>query len=247
MINIVIPMAGMGTPFIEKGYTFPKPLIEISGKPMIQIVIENLKPAAPHRFIFIVRKEHLDKYSMKNLLNLITPNCVIIPTDNPTAGAACSVLLAKAHINNEDTLIIANSDQYLDISIDDFLKISSSEDLYGNIITFSSTHPKWSFVKVDHSGQVTEVAEKKPISNRATSGIYYFSKGKYFCDAAESMILKNVSINGEFFVCPVYNEIILKSGKIKTIHIDEDKMHSMGTPEDLIKFEKHYSLIKNSF
>jgi NDP-sugar pyrophosphorylase family protein len=244
MINIVMPMAGLGTPFVEKGYTFPKPLIEISGKPMIQIVVENLRPNQEHRFIFIVRKEHLERYSMKNLLEFISPGCKIVPIEKLTAGAACSVLLAKGYINNNDPLIIANSDQYLDININDFVGLSSNTELDGNIITFSSTHPKWSFVKIDNNGNLSEVAEKKPISDKATAGIYYFSRGIDFCDAAESMIEKEISVNGEFFVCPVYNEMILENKKIKTVHIDRKNMHGMGTPEDLADFEKHYESSK---
>ena len=246
MINIVVPMAGMGTPFMERGYTFPKPLIEIHGKPMIQIVVENLRPSVPHQFIFIVRKQHLEKYSMKNLLELIAPGCKIISLEQSTAGAACSVLLAKKHIDNDDELLIANSDQYLNIDVNDFINFSSNIDADGNIITFCSSHPKWSFAKVDDNGNVLEVAEKNPISNRATSGIYYFSKGHDFCEAVESMIEKDISVGGEFFVCPVYNEMILKGKKIKTIHIESKDMHSMGTPEDLVKFEKYYTYLKSS-
>ncbi len=233
-------MAGRGRPFLEKGYTFPKPLIEIKGKPMIQLVVENIKPKTEHRFIFIVLREHYEKYALKTLLDFIAPQNIIIPVERTTAGAACSVLLAKEFIDNDDELIIANADQYLDINFNDFINFSRSSLADGVIITFYSTHPKWSFVKADEHGNVIEVAEKKSISDKATAGIYYFKKGMDFVRGAESMIEKGMSINGEFYVCPVYNELILSNKKMINYGIDKNKMYGLGTPEDLEYFEKYY-------
>ena len=238
MLNIVIPLAGEGSRFKERGYTFPKPLIEINKKPMVQVIVNNVKPKIPHKFTFICRKEHYDKYSLRDLLNLIAPKCNIITVNHLTEGAVCTVLLASEYFNNSESLMIANSDQFVDIDINKFIDDSLKRKLDGNILTFSSTHPKWSYAKLDEENLVMEVAEKRPISNHATVGVYFYREGKFFFDGATIMIKKNIRVNNEFYVCPVYNEMILKGHKIGIYEIDSNKMHGMGTPEDLEKFER---------
>ena len=231
-MKILIPMAGRGKRFEDAGYSFPKPLIDINGKTMIQIIIENLNFSAEH--ILICQKEHYEKYALKELLDLITPNCKIIQVSEITEGAACTALLSKESINNDEELIIANSDQWVNWNNQHFLSFLRDNDADGGIVTFYSTHPKWSFVKLDDEGKVTRVAEKKPISNIATVGIYYFKKGKYFVEAAEQMIGKNIRTNNEFYIAPVYNEMIQSNKKILNYPIAE--MRGLGTPEDLSKF-----------
>jgi HAD superfamily hydrolase (TIGR01509 family) len=234
--NVLVPMAGLGSRFSSAGYTFPKPLIEVDNKPMIQVVTENLNIKA--KFIYIVQKSHYDKYNLKYLLNLITPNCEIIQVDGVTEGAACTTLLAKELINNDRHLLIANSDQFIEWKSDDFYYSMLSDNIDGSVITFKSTHPKWSFAKVDNNGFITEIAEKKPISDLATVGIYYWSKGSDYVKYAEQMIRKNIRVNNEFYVAPVYNEAILDCKKFKTFDIK--KMHGLGTPEDLNEFIRNY-------
>lgn len=238
MLNIVIPMAGEGTRFKERGYSFPKPLIEVNNKAMIQVVVENATPRSDHRFTFICRREHFEKYTLKYLLNLIAPRCNMITLDQPTEGAACTVLLASKYFNNEDELLIANSDQYIETSIDKFLEDARKRSLDGSILTFKSSHPKWSFAKLDEENLVMEVAEKKVISSHATVGIYYYRQGGLFFEAASQMMRKNVRVNNEFYVCPVYNEMILAGKRIGIFEIESHQMHGLGTPEDLEKFEK---------
>lgn len=238
MLNIVVPMAGEGTRFKERGYTFPKPLIEINGKPMIQVVVENIRPTGAHAFTFICRKDHYDKYSLRDLLNLIAPGCGIVQVEHLTQGAACTVLLAAEFFNNQEPLMIANSDQYIDAPIDAFIRDAQMRKLDGSILTFPASHPKWSYAKLDEEGLVMEVAEKRPISTHATVGIYYYRQGRMFFEAATMMIEKNVRVNNEFYVCPVYNEMILAGHRIGIYEIEQTKMHGLGTPEDLEKFEK---------
>jgi len=237
MLNIVLPMAGKGSRFAEKGYAFPKPLIEIKKKPMIQVVVDNLTPKEAHRFIFICQKSHYDQYSLQTLLGAIAPGCRIIVVDGITEGAACTVLLAKEFIDNGDELMLANSDQYVDLDINKFLEKARKDGKDGSIMTFESLHPKWSFAKVDESGTVSEVAEKKPISHHATVGIYYYRKGSYFVKAAEDMIMKNIRTNNEFYVCPAYNQMIEQSKKVGIFEIRPDQMYGLGTPEDLESFK----------
>jgi len=233
-LNVLIPMAGAGTRFDEAGYTFPKPLIDVRGKPMIQLVVESLNVNA--KFIFIVQKAHYEKYALQHTLNLIAPNCEVVQVDGVTEGAACTTLLAKDLINNDDPLLIANSDQYLDWDSNQFMYSMTADDIDGGILTFPSTHPKWSYAKIAPNGLVTEVAEKVPISEHATVGVYYFKNGRSYVRAAEQMIKKNIRTNGEFYVCPAYNECILNQEKIKIFEIDQASMWGLGTPEDLSFF-----------
>lgn len=235
--NVVIPMAGRGSRFQKTGYTFPKPLIQVHGKPMIQVVIENLNIQA--NFIYIVQKQHYERYNLYYLLNLLTPNCTIIQTQGVTEGAACTSLLAKQHINNNDHLVIANSDQYIEWQSNEFFYSMLSPGIDGGILTFQSTHPKWSFVKLDEAGYVSEVAEKKPISNIATVGVYYWNKGSEYVKYAEQMIEKNIRVNNQFYVCPVYNQAIIDNKKFKTFNIKE--MWGLGTPEDLKYYQENHN------
>jgi len=201
---------------------------------MIQLVIENLKPKLNHKFIMICQKEHFDQYSLSQVFNNSTKgNYECIQLYAPTQGAACSVLTAIDFINNDSELIIANADQVIDVNIDKFIKFARSSKADGVIMTFNSLHPRWSFARVGRKNSVLEVAEKKVISDKATVGIYYYKKGSDFVKAALSMITKNIRFNGDFYVCPVFNEFILEGKKIITWEIKQEQMHSLGTPEDL--------------
>jgi|TARA_Y100000031_G_scaffold71326_1_gene78977 HAD superfamily hydrolase (TIGR01509 family) len=232
-MNVLIPMAGAGSRFEQVGYTFPKPLIEVDGKPMIQIVVENLNIDAKH--IFIVQKSHYEKYNLKYLLNLITNNnCEIVQVDGITEGAACTTLLAKKFIDNDEPMVMANSDQLLEWDSNEFMYSMVADNVDGGIVSFEATHPKWSFAKLGDDGFVSEVAEKKPISNIATVGVYYWRRGSDYVKYAEQMIEKDIRTNNEFYVCPVYNEAIGDDKKIKVFPVD--KMWGLGTPEDLDRY-----------
>ena len=235
-LNILIPMAGLGSRFTDKGYVFPKPLIEIKGKPMIQVVVENLNIDA--NYIFIVQKEHVENYNIDKMLKLIRPEAQIVVLDSITEGAASTTLMAKEYIDNENPLLIANSDQFINWNPREVMYKFISTDVDGGILTFKATHPKWSYAKIDNSGFVTEVAEKNPISDNATVGVYYWKKGKDYVNFAEEMIEKDVRVNNEFYVCPVYNQAIEKNKKIKISEVE--KMWGIGTPEDLESFLSEY-------
>ena len=235
-MNVLIPMAGEGSRFAKAGYTFPKPLIEIFQKPMIQLVVENLSIEA--KFIFLVRKEHDQKYNVSSLLKVIAPNCEIVIVDKLTEGAACTTLLAENYIDKKDPLIIANSDQFLEWNSSKVLYEFTNKRLDGGIIVFNSLHPKWSYAKTDENDIVTEVAEKNVISNNATVGIYFWKKGSDYVKYAKQMIKKNIRVNNEFYVCPVFNEAIQDKKIIKIKKID--KMWGLGTPEDLDYFYKNF-------
>jgi NDP-sugar pyrophosphorylase family protein len=237
MINIVIPMAGAGSRFVKAGYEKPKPFIDVDGKPMIVRVLENLAyPDA--RYILIARKEHMEKET--ELVKQIEKefNAIFIPIDKLTDGTACTVLYARKYINNDEPLLIANSDQIVDMNISDFIDDCKDKNLDGSILTFIDEFKdtKWSFAKIDENNLVTEVKEKVVISEYATVGIYLYSKGKYFVNATIDMIIENERVNGEFYTCPTYNYAINEDAKIGIYNIDFKQMHGIGTPDDLNEY-----------
>jgi UDP-N-acetylglucosamine diphosphorylase / glucose-1-phosphate thymidylyltransferase / UDP-N-acetylgalactosamine diphosphorylase / glucosamine-1-phosphate N-acetyltransferase / galactosamine-1-phosphate N-acetyltransferase len=240
MINIVIPMAGQGSRFKKAGYKKPKPFIDVNGKPMIVRVLENL--AYPNaRYILIARKEHME--IERELVKKIEKefNAIFIPIDKLTEGTACTVLYARKYINNNEPLLIANSDQIVDINISDFIDDCKNKNLDGSILTFIDKFkdPKWSFAKVNERNLVTEVREKVVISEFATVGIYLYFKGRDYINAAIDMIANNERVNGEFYTCPTYNYAINEGVKIGIYNIKFDEMHGIGTPDDLKFFIKH--------
>lgn len=234
-INLLIPMAGEGKRMREAGWEMPKPMIPINGKSMIQTVLENINIESIRTFV--VKKQHADKYNIdKHIKELGIHNRIILQEDNVNelnSGAAVSTLLAKKYIDNENPLIIVNSDQYVvwDPSII-YDIIDSGID--GCIFSFKDTDPKWSFSKLNSEGFVSAVSEKNPISDNASCGIYFWKKGSDYIKYAEQMIQKNIKTNNEFYVCPVYNEAI-SDGKLINISMVK-KMYGLGTPEDLSAF-----------
>ena len=241
MINIVLPIAGRGSRFAEAGFELPKPLILVHEKPMIEVVVNNIRPLCDHRFIFVALKEHLDHLGMEETLNRIAPGCIIIPVTEVTEGAACTVLLAREFIDNNDQLMMANSDQYVDIDINDYLSLMDDKKVDGLIMTMWADDPKWSFVGFNKEGQVNNVVEKEVISNEATVGIYNFQKGSDFVNAADQMIAKNLRVKNEFYVAPAYNEMINDQANITIFNVGEEYngMYGMGIPLDLEKFVKN--------
>jgi HAD superfamily hydrolase (TIGR01509 family) len=235
-MNIVVPMAGAGQLFKQAGYSFPKPLVDILGKPMVQWVVENINVEG--RFIFIVRAEDYLKYNLQHLLTLLAPGCEIVQLDEPTSGAALSVLTAEQYINNDSPLTVVNSDQLLEWNSNEFFYAMAADECDGGLVTFESTHPKWSYVKTGANGLVIEAAEKKPISNQATAGVYYFAKGADFIRHTNEMVAQGIHTNGEYYVCPVYNQYIAAGAKIRPFNIKN--MCSFATPEDLAFFIQKY-------
>lgn len=241
MINIVIPMAGRGSRFVKAGYELPKPLLDVHGRPMIEVVVENLRPSIPHRFIFICQKEHLEQYDLKDkLINIAGSATEVIAIDHVTDGAACTVLLAEKFINNEDQLMIANCDQYVSASIDDYLANMLDNKYDGYIMTMTADDPKWSFIRLNSLNEVTEVIEKKVVSNEATVGIYNYRCGSMFVRAVKEMIKHDDRVNNEFYVAPAYNYMIKDKLRVGYMNIGSDRngMYGLGVPEDLVYFNQ---------
>lgn len=236
MLNIVVPMAGRGSRFAVAGYADPKPLIPVHGVPMIRLVIDNLTPPAEHRFVFICQRDHVAAYGLAELLPRWSPGAVVVEIDGITEGAACTVLAARDLIDSDDPLVIANSDQFVDYPMADY--VAALADLDGLIMTMWADDPKWSFVAKDAEGLVTRVVEKEVISEEATVGIYSFARGREFVRGADEMIAADARVNGEFYVAPVYEQLIAGGGRIGTVSIGAvgDGMYGLGTPGDLDAF-----------
>ena len=242
MLNIVVPMAGHGSRFKERGYELPKPLITVNGKPMIKLVIDNIMPAVKHKFIFLCLQQHIEDYQIDQKLRSWVENSEIVSVNSVTEGAACTVLLAKEYINNDAPLMIANSDQWIEADIDDYIRYMDAKNADGLIMTMKASDPKWSYVMLDGNDFVTGVFEKEVVSTEATVGIYNFRHGKDFVNAAESMIQKNLRVNNEFYVAPVYNELIAGGARIVFYNIGSEYngMYGLGTPGDLDIFLKDH-------
>lgn len=233
-MKILIPMAGEGSRFAKEGFTFPKPLIDVRGKPMIQKVVENLDFVS--EYIFLVRKKHIQEYTglVDTLERITNGSYKIVEVDSLTEGAACTALLAKEHINNDEDLLIANSDQFIEYQRQNFISLKEMTNVDAIVWTFNAVHPKWSFVKTNARGYITEVAEKRPISDIATCGIYWYRRGSDFVKYAEQMIEKDIRVNNEFYIAPVYNELIQDKKSLIPFYVH--RMWGLGTPEDLRNF-----------
>ena len=238
MLNIVVPIAGRGSRFSNAGYDLPKPLISIHGQPMIQTVVKNVRPRGLHHFVFLALREHLVAYPLRETLERVAPGCTVVPVDSVTEGAACTVLLARDLIDSCDPLMLVNSDQWVDVRIDDYLDELRRTGADGLIMTMTADDPKWSFVGLDSRRRVTRVVEKTVISNEATVGIYNFRRGRDFVCAADRMIAKNLRVNNEFYVAPVYNELIEDKCEIVIYNVGREGagMHGLGIPADLERF-----------
>lgn len=240
MINILIPLAGKNNFFPEGEFPYPKPLIEINGKTMIEHVIDNFETITQKKqFIFIVNTEDCKKYHLDNVLNLLTDQqCKIIKIDRETKGAACSALMAIEHIDNNMPLIIANADQVFDDDIRELIKPLADYD--AGVLSFESVHPRWSYARVNEKNLITETAEKRPISKHAIAGLYYFAKGADFISSSMQMIKKDANVNGLYFIAPVLNEMVLNNKKMTVVSVASSRYHTFYTPAKIQEFERNH-------
>jgi NDP-sugar pyrophosphorylase family protein len=234
VLSIVLPLAGRGRRFVEAGFREPKPLIPVHGMPMVEVVVRNVRPRRPHRFIVPALAEHLDATPLAAVVRRLAPDAVLVPVDATTEGAACTVLLTARLIDGDDPLLIANTDQWVEGGIDALLAAADRRGVDGTIMTFPADDPKWSYAVVGAAGDVERVVEKQVVSRDATVGIYHFRRGADFVAGARRMMAKNLRVNGEFYVAPVYNELIADGRRIRVFPVGG--MHGMGTPDDLTAF-----------
>lgn len=237
-MNILFLLAGDSKAFEEQGYLYPKYLLEIDGKPLVQHVIEHVAVTRPNRHIFVVRKEEVERFHFESVLQLLSPQAEVIVAEGATHGAACTALLAVELIDNEEPLLIVNGDQIVELPLDEALDSFEKEGLDGGIIVFDSVHPRWSYVRLNDDDRVIEAAEKRPISRNATAGLYFFAKGRDFVTAAKEMIRKDANVGDAFYVCPAYNELLLNQGAIGVYRISRENYHSLALPQGVQAYEE---------
>lgn len=238
MINILIPMGGKSDFFESHEYVYPRSLIEIHGKTMIQRIIENYSEFDNKNFIFVTNQADSETYHLDSILRLLTDSkCDILKLSGQTKGAACSALMAIELINNETPLIIANGDQVIEAPLAEIEKKFQTEELDAAVVTFESIHPKWSYIRADKSNRVIEAAEKRPLSKNAIAGFYYFRNGRDFVSAAMQSIAKDAHVNDIFYIAPVLNELVLAGKKIGYHAIDASTYHSFYSPAKIVEYE----------
>ncbi len=237
-MNVLIPMAGGSEIFHRHGFPFAKPVIEIDGRPLVEHAFDCLRGLRDARFTFVIRKEDDLRFHLGDVLRLLDPGATVLRADGETAGAACTALLAVEQIDNDEELVIANADQILDFDLDAAIASLRERGFDAGTIVFDSVHPRWSFVKTDAQDLVIEAAEKRPISRNATAGVYYFRQGRLFVGAAQNMIRKAASVNGGFFVCPAFNELILAQKRVGIERIERQRYISLATPQAVEDYEQ---------
>jgi len=237
-MTVLMPLAGKDEHFQRHGFTFAKPLVEIAGRPLAEHSWSCMLPLRPCRFVFVIRKEDDLRFHLGDMLMLLDPDAKVMRAEGPTAGAACTALLAVQHIANDDELVIANGDQVLNADVRQVVDDFRARQLDAGTIVFDSVHPRWSFVKLGADGLVVEAAEKRPLSRHATAGFYWFRCGRDFVEAAQAMIRKGASVNGAFFVCPTFNELILAGKRIGVFEIPRERFVSLATPQAIDDYEQ---------
>jgi dTDP-glucose pyrophosphorylase len=237
-LNIIIPIAGTSELFEKAGYIYPKPLIEINGKPMIELVLKNLLTIdLPKKFTFIIREEDCLNFHLDNTIRLLVPNANIVSIKKPTQGALCSVLMSIDHMQPGDSLLVLNGDQLIEYNLEKVLKHFIKQDAEAGLLTFSSVHPRWSFARTNDSNEVLETAEKNPISKNAIAGFYYFNDASDFVEAASNVLLKDTRINHNFFISSVINEYVLTNKRVLNYSIGSDQYHSFYSPQMIKEYE----------
>lgn len=235
MINILIPFMGKST-FFEDSF-FPKPLIEIKGKTMLETIIENYETIEPKKYIFVFDDRECSEFHLDSSAKILSPHSVVIRLKNQTMGALCTCLMAVDYINNDIPLIIANSDQIIDVDYKMAIKSFEDEAADAGLIMFPSIHPRWSYARKQDK-EVIEVAEKRPISKDAVAGFYYYKKGSDFIESAKNAILKGNCLNGRFYISASINELILMGKKVSYYDIPKEKYHSFYSPEKIKEYEE---------
>lgn len=233
---VLVPMGGLDDKQASE-FPYGKHLAEIGRRPLIEHVHENLAKIPGAQFVFVIGKDCARGRHLDVILRLLSPNCRVVVSEGITAGAPCTALLASEHIGLDEPLIIANSDQIISAALGEIVEGFLAAEWDGATIVFDSIHPRWSFVKLDESGMVLEAAEKRPISRNATAGFYFFRRGRDFIEAAQSMIRKEAREMGRYFVCPVFNEMILRQQRIGVCEIPRNNYFSLSSKRDMAEYE----------
>lgn len=235
-MNILILAAGR-TPADVKDIEFPLCLTEFDGVPLIEGIARKLQPLGAPRTILAMPEQDIATFHLDNIAKLLFPQATMVRTQAATRGAACTALLAIEHINNNDELLIVSANELVDVDLARIIQGFRENRLDAGTITFPSIHPRYSYVRTNDEGLVIEAAQKKPISRQATVGIFWFARGSDFVEAAKRLISKDASTDGMYFICPTFNELILKQARIGATQIDAKLYHPLKSERQINQFE----------
>jgi len=224
---------------------YPKNLVEIDGEPLVQRIVTALAPVIERatQTAFLVRTDEDRRHHTGDVIRLLAPEATVLTVPTIETGAACTALHAVAHIGRDEPLLVVNGDQVVDADLVAIVDGFAAGGHDGGVVTFDAVHPRWSYVRVDEDGHVVEAAEKRPISRHATAGAYWFARGGDFLDGAMAMIGKGAAVDGRYYVCPVYNELVLRGRRIVTHEIARDRYFSLTSPAGIAAYEERLARV----
>lgn len=233
-LNILMLAGGQSDSNSDDG-SYPLCLAEINGAPMIQHLMRACADIGINRFIAAFRKSDIDEFHLDCIVRVLSPSAVVVSAENDTRGAACTALLAIGCINNDEELLIVNGNELIEADYISVLTSFRQRELDAGTVTFSSIHPRYSYVRLSEDELVIEAAEKRPISRHATAGFYWFARGRDFVRSAQAMIRKDASVNGSFYICPVLNEMVLEQSRIGVFQIDVSQYRPLKTSRQIMQ------------
>lgn len=243
-MNIIMPLAGISN-FDSNNNYYPLLLREVSGKPLIQYVTENLLTIeGDNKFIYIVKEEDCLKFHLDNTLKLLTPNCEVVVLKTKTFGAVCSILMAVDSVNKDDDTIIINADQIFSTDINLLIKEFRNEKSDAGLISFDSVHPRWSYVMCDENNNVLQAEEKNPISRYAIAGFYYFKSFNDFIESAFAAIEIEDFHEDKLYTSALINQMILLNKKVSNKVIESKDYISFYSTQKISEFERY--ILKNN-
>jgi NDP-sugar pyrophosphorylase family protein len=245
-------MSGVGDRFIKAGYSRPKPLIVIDGKPIIEHVCD-LFPGEP-KFTFICNSKHLKETDIREVLLSIRPNATIVEIPNHKKGPVYAVHLIEALIEDEEEVIVNYCDFGTYWVYEDFLKHTRERNADGALPAYKRFHPhmlgatNYAFMRDDKQWML-EIKEKEPFTNNrmdeyASNGTYYFKKGKFVKKYFNELMLKDINLNGEYYVSLIYN-LMVQDG-LKVSIYDVQHMLQWGTPQDVEEYNSWSKYFRNA-
>lgn len=235
-MNILVLAAGSNAFDVSDG-DYPLCLTELDGIPLIERLTESYATLGAKHFIFALRDAEVGRYHLDNVVRQLVNDARTIRVSDATRGAACTALLATGYIDNDEELLITSANELLGIAPSDAIGSFRAGGADAGTVIFPSIHPRYSFVRVDAQGDVIECAEKNPISNHATAGFYWFRRGRDFVSAAKQMIRKGAHVDSLFYVCPVFNQLILEQKRISTFPISAQQYHPLKTERHFRQYD----------
>ena len=237
-MNILILMAGAAADFEEKGHSYPKYLLEIQNKPMIQRIIESLENVGDN-ITCIIRKQDQEKYYLADTLKILCPKCKVIELAGDTKGAVCTALFAIDEINNDQELLILNGDQLIKRDISEAIADFRAKNLDGGLVTMNAVNPNYSTVLLDENNYVVQTSEKRPISPMASTGCSYYKRGADFVKSSFAVIQKDVNTQGKYYISSTFNEMILNHKRVGIFEIPKKDYISFANYQMYANYLSH--------